>query len=364
VYNRHRGRSKIRLRAWTALTVPALILGCAFASGALGRLTPSSWHPITGQAYSSDVSSPLISRVFGVALAGSQLPKWSTLTGVKPQLLMSFQAWCQRPSPARLLAEDRAKHVSMALITWEPWCPTPRGLPARQEGARQPAFSNAAIAAGRLDSYIRSYADAVRDSGITVYIRYAHEMNGNWYPWRWNPRIYVKAWRHVVTIFREQHATNARFVWAGLWRAGQVTAPEIRHLLAYWPGRSYVDDIGTTAINFGGDHLHPVKDLEPILAAMHRRLNLPVLLTEVNTEYAGRVAWIDSLAVYAASTPWLTGIVWCQLPSYGAASRMTTGNMNWQAATDSGGSKAALRALAATMNKPGQATSRLPRSGR
>jgi hypothetical protein len=76
--------------------------------------------------------------------------------------VMSFQAWCRRPSPARLLAEDRAKHVSMALITWEPWCPTPRGLPDRRDGARQPAFANAAIAAGRLDSYICSYADAVR----------------------------------------------------------------------------------------------------------------------------------------------------------------------------------------------------------
>lgn len=358
MYNRHRGRSKIRLRAWTALTVPALILCCAFASGALSRLTPPSWHPITGQVYSSDVSSPLVSRIFGVAVAGSQLPKWSTLTGVRPQLLMSFQAWCQRPSPARLLAEDRAEHISMALITWDPWCPTARGLPNSREGARQPAFSNAAIAAGRLDSYIRSYADAVRESGITVYIRYAHEMNGTWYPWRWNPKMYVRAWRHVVTIFRQQHAANAKFVWAGLWPANQVTAKQTRRLLAFWPGRAYVDDIGTTTINFGGAHLHPVKTFEPIIAAMHRRLRLPVMLTEVNTEYAGRVAWINSLTAYAARTPWLAGVVWCQLPSYGAAAHMSTGDMSWQAATDPGGSQAALRALAEAMNKPGQAPRR------
>jgi hypothetical protein len=352
LYNRHRGRSKIRLRAWTALTVPALIACSAFASGALGRLTPRSWQPITGPVYSTDDATPQLARILGVALTGPQLPKWAGLTGVRPQLLMSFQNWCDRPSPARLLAQDKAVHVTMALITWDPWCPTPRGLPDRIEGRRQPAFSNAAIASGRLDRYIRSYADAVRDSGLTVYIRYAHEMNGTWYPWQWNPRLYIRAWRHVVTIFGQEHAVNARFVWSGLWPAGPASATAVKHLLAYWPGRSYVSDIGTTAINFGADHRHPVSQLTPIIATMHKRLRMPVMLTEVNTEYAGRAGWIRSLASYAARTPWLSGIVWCQLPSYGAA-HLDTGDMSWQLAADTGGSKAALRTLAATMNKPG-----------
>jgi mannan endo-1,4-beta-mannosidase len=357
VYSRHRARSKVRIRAWTGLTVPALVLCCAFASGALGRLTPSSWQPITGPVYSADDSSPLVSRVFGVALAGPQLPKWAAETGIRPQLLMSFQAWCHRPSPANALAQDRAAGVKMVLITWDPWCPTKRGLADSLEGAPQPAFSNAAIVAGRWDSYIRSYADAVRASGVTVHIRYAHEMNGNWYPWQWNAKMYVRAWRHVVTIFRQQHAANARFVWSGLWVTERSLARSVRHALEYWPGRSYVDDIGTTFINFGGSRFHPVRTLEPIIAAMHKRLRMPVLLTEVNTEYTRRVAWIQNLAGYAAATPWLAGVAWCQLPSYGGA-HMHTGDMNWQVATDNGGSKAALRAVAAALNKPGRSVAR------
>lgn len=35
------------------------------------------------------------------------------------------------------------------------------------------------------------------------------------------------------------------------------------------------------------------------------------------------------------------------------AAHLHTGNLSWQVASDNGGAKAALRALAATMNKPG-----------
>jgi Glycosyl hydrolase family 26 len=346
------GRSKFRLRAWTAITVPALVLCVAFASGALSHLVPSSWRPITGAAYSSNVSSPLVSRIFGVALAGAQLPKWSTETGVRPQLLMTFQAWCHEPMPDHALSQDKAVGVKMAMITWDPWCPTKPGLTDQQEGKIQPAFSNQAIASGRWDGYLRRYADAVRASGLTVYLRYAHEMNGNWYPWQWDPAAYRQAWQHIVTVFRQQHATNAKFVWSGLWLAGPIQHDAVHHALAYWPGKAYVDAIGTTTINFGGDHLHYVSKLKPFIGKMHRKLKMPVMLTEVNTQYAGRVQWLQDLATYAANTPWLTGIIWCQLPSYGAA-HMTTGNLNWQVATDPDGSKAALRGLAATMNKPG-----------
>jgi hypothetical protein len=346
------GPSKFRLRAWTAITVPALVLCVAFASGALGHLVPSSWRPITGEVYNTDVSSPLVSRIFGVALAGAQLPKWSTETGVRPQLLMTFQSWCHEQLPAHALSQDKSVGITMAMITWDPWCPTKPGLTDAEEGKAQPAFSNQAIASGRWDGYIRRYAVAVKASGLTVYLRYAHEMNGDWYPWQWDAAAYVQAWRHVVTIFRQQHATNAKFVWSGLWPAGAIQRKAVHHALAYWPGKSSVDAIGTTTINFGGDHLHWVAKLKPFLIKMHHKLGLPVMLTEVNTQYEGRVDWIGDLARYAARTPWLTGIVWCQLPSYGAA-HMNTGNMNWQAASDPDGSKAALRTLASTLNKPG-----------
>lgn len=340
------------------MTVPALAFCCAFASGALGRLAPASWRPVAGAAYSADVGSPVISRIFGVALAGPQLPKWSAQTGIRPQLLMSFQAWCHRPSPARLLAQARQDQVTSVMITWDPWCPTPRGASSRQERRKQPRFSNAAIASGRWDGYIRSWARAVRDSGLTVYVRYAHEMNGGWYPWRWDPRAFVAAWRHVVGLFRKEHVTNARFVWSGSPGTATVSARRAARVLAYWPGRSDVSYVGNTVIDFGGRrHTHTISQFAPALAWAHKTLRRPVMLTEVDTQFAGRVTWIDQLAAYAAATPWLKAIVWSQLPSYGAA-HMRVGDLRWQVATDTGGSKAALRAVAAIMNAPGGATRR------
>ena len=48
----------------------------------------------------------------------------------------------------------------------------------------------------------------------TVDLRYAHEMNGTWYPWSHDPIGYRRAWRHVVRVFRAAGAANVRFVWS------------------------------------------------------------------------------------------------------------------------------------------------------
>jgi hypothetical protein len=99
--------------------------------------------------------------------------------------------------------------------------------------------------------------------------------------------------------------------------------------MAYWPGRSYVNAIGTTMINFGvAGHTHPVSKFIPHIELMHRLLREPVMLTEVNTERSGRVAWMLQLASFAARTPWLKAIVLSQLPSFGAA-QFATRNLTW-----------------------------------
>ena len=41
----------------------------------------------------------------------------------------------------------------------------------------------AAVASGRYDAYLRSYANAVRAYGHPIVIGFAAEMNGDWDPW-------------------------------------------------------------------------------------------------------------------------------------------------------------------------------------
>ena len=50
-------------------------------------------------------------------------------------------------------------------------------------------------------------------------IRFAHEMNGTWYPWAEGvngngPGDYVAAWRHVVGVFRRAKVSNVTWTWA------------------------------------------------------------------------------------------------------------------------------------------------------
>jgi hypothetical protein len=351
----HRVRSQRRLRAWSFLTAATLLFCCAYASGVLKNVAPRSWHPIEAAPVSvTGLGAPLGKRIFGVALAGNALPQWIRGTGIHPGLLMSFQNWAERPMPAKVLAEDKAVGIHAAMITWEPWQPPPIGTLPPQQARPQPRYSNKAIATGSLDGYITQWArDVAAFPQIRVYVRFAHEMNGTWYPWSHNPRAYVAAWRHIVTIFRQQHAANARFVWSGSWGEGPPHAAWRHNLMRYWPGKSYVDIIGTTMINFGGPgHTHPVGVYKQRIKLMHHLLGKKVMLTEVNTEQQGRIAWMLHLASYAAHTSWLKGVVWSQAPSHGAGD-MITGNLNWQITSDaSPRAQRAFRELAANVVKP------------
>ncbi len=336
------------------LTLPTLLFCCAYASGVLKNVAPHSWHPIQAAPVSeTGLGAPLGHRIFGLALAGNALPSWCKATGIHPELLMSFQSWAGEPMPTRILAEDHKVGIHAAMITWEPWQTPPDGNVAVQYKV-QPAFTNRDIANGDWDGYIRKWASAVaKFPQIRVYIRFAHEMNGKWYPWSHNPRAYIAAWRHVVRIFRHQHVTNARFVWSASVGYGMRHNAWRRSLLAYWPGRSYVDLTGITMINFGGTgHTHPVGQFTPRLASVHRLFHKPVLLTEVDTQYAGRAQWMGNLAAYAARTHWLKGAVWSQLFSRGAAD-MHTGNMGWQVTGDRNPqARQAFRELAMDIVKP------------
>src|SRR5256885_1655242 len=50
-------------------------------------------------------------------------------------------------------------------------------------GPNQPDFSLQATIDGRWDDQYKKIAKAILDYRDVVLIRFAHEMNGNWYPW-------------------------------------------------------------------------------------------------------------------------------------------------------------------------------------
>lgn len=138
----------------------------------------------------------------------------------------------------------------------------------------------ASIAAGDYDSYLRTYALAVKAFKAPVIMSFAHEMNGNWYSWGWThtpAAEFVGAWRRIVSIFQAEHVTNATWMWTvSLDRPGSTVAVSPA---AWWPGSHYVQMVGVDAyFRYPGDTWDGV--FGNILAQVRQITNDPILASE------------------------------------------------------------------------------------
>jgi beta-mannanase len=141
------------------------------------------------------------------------------------------------------------------------------------------------IAKGQYDSYLRSYADEVKTFGAPVILSFDHEMNGSWYSWgyqRESPVAFVAAWRHIVTIFREQEARNVTWLWTVNIVDGlkDVTGPA-----PWWPGSSYVNWVGIDGYYYSPSTLFPSL-FGPTITEVRELTNDPILVAETGASTA------------------------------------------------------------------------------
>jgi len=119
-------------------------------------------------------------------------------------------------------------------------------------GALLDGESWAKAAAGAYDARWIDQLDVLRSSwgnrpAGAVYLRFAHEFNGSWYPWRVTPADAVNftaAWVRWAGLAR-QHFPGARIVWCP--NAGSSYDYDVRTL---YPGDQVVDVIGVDQYNF------------------------------------------------------------------------------------------------------------------
>ena len=271
---------------------------------------------------------------FGVYVDPWHIDDWAASVGAQPTMAAKFEAFWRRQTVRRWWQEAERRGIRELLVSWEPWKPVPTKLGVYRQSHPQPGLRNVDIANGRQDRYIRRFAADLAEFDGTVYLRYAHEMNGFWYPWSRDAYNYKRAWKHVVGLFREVGATNVRFLWSvnpNLYGSQQAMIQSTR---AYWPGSGYVDFVGSTMINFGGVKVYGVHRFEPRLRALHRAYRKPLMLTEVNTQYGGRVGWLRDFGGMLRRMPWLTAVAWSQLPSRGADQMTRPGDLNWDIQLD------------------------------
>lgn len=166
------------------------------------------------------------------------------------------------------------------------------------------------IARGRQDAYVKRYANDVRRLGLPLAITFAHEMNGQWYPWgsqRNKGRTFVSAWRRIHDIFEEAGATNV--IWA--WTPNVISgAPGVK-LAPWFPGDAYVDWIGIDGyVAIGGPQTYQTL-FGPTMKEVQRFSKRPFLIVETGVERGpGRSAALTSLLRGVAKDSRMLGLVY------------------------------------------------------
>jgi len=242
----------------------------------------------------------------------SAVDAFAAATRRRPSVLQFSQGWAADRFDAGLL-DATADRNMLPIISWEPWDYTQRGRAG--SSGEQPAYRLARIINGDYDDYIRSWATGIAAWGSPVVLRFAHEMNGFWYPWCEQsndnrPGDYVKAWRHVHDLFAAAGADNVTWLWSP-----NVTYPGASSLKGLYPGDSYVDWIGLSGyygtagreayISFDQIFRQTFSDLKTFT---HK----PVVITETAaTDAAGqRVRWINQMFSQLPNHPEVIGVIW------------------------------------------------------
>jgi len=208
--------------------------------------------------------------------------------GQQPNLVGYFSGWAQ-PFAASF-AETSHRHGGSPLVQIDP------------------TFASVAgIAAGDYDGYLRRYADSVRGFGHPVVIGFGHEMNAPWYSWGYHhlpAPTFVAAWRHIVTLFRNEGADNVTWLWT-INADRSDTGP----IADWWPGSSYV-----TWVGIDGYYYRPADTFTRVFGKTINQVRAlttdPVLLSETAVgPLAGQFVKIGDL--FAGMARYRTlGLVW------------------------------------------------------
>ena len=193
------------------------------------------------------------------------------------------------------------------------------------------------ISDGDHDAYIRQFARAARDFGSPVLLRFAHEMNGSYFPWAVNKfdntaSTFIAAWRHVHGIFQAEGATNVKFVWS-VARQGVPRRLQPVRLPVAW-GRLRRRD-GLQCLQLGNVRRQELElDVRPVPAHGHRHgarsSSKPIIVAETgSTDLGGdKAAWIrDGYRAVHDQLPQIKGIVYLN------ADLRDLGHPDWRLAT-------------------------------
>jgi mannan endo-1,4-beta-mannosidase len=252
-----------------------------------------SHHPVV-IALPAHPASYLGAFVRGVPGSYAPIESLTKATGVRPNIALYYSGWYEKFRSA--FAIQVTNNGGVPFIQIEP-----------------SGIDLAAVAAGTFDTYLETFATAVASYGAKtgqgVVIGFAHEMNGTWYSWahqHTSPAVFVAAWRHIVTVFRQQGADDVTWLWTVniIDSRGGIPSPA-----PWWPGSSYVTWVGIDGYYFKSSWTF-ASLFGPTIKAVRALAFDPILISETGAApAAGQPAKIADL--FAGIRAYgLLGLVW------------------------------------------------------
>ncbi|HBL52278.1 MAG: hypothetical protein A3D24_01380 [Candidatus Blackburnbacteria bacterium RIFCSPHIGHO2_02_FULL_39_13] len=217
------------------------------------------------------------------------------MEGEKPTLVMYYQDWSKSSGFNKDFVQSLYNKNVIPVITWEPW----DSQQTNTKLINQNEYSLEAIIQGKHDNYIRAWAKGAAKFKNPFFLRFAHEMNGNWYPWGNvngnTPEDYKAMWIHVHDIFEQEGASNV--IWA--WTPNNTDENgNNENVLEYFPGHMYVDWVGFSGFNWGKTYSFnrwtSFKDLSKGIYQHLVQLNLPIMVAETSSVSRGgnKTLWL------------------------------------------------------------------------
>jgi beta-mannanase len=241
--------------------------------------------------------------------------KFAATAGRQPNLIQVTAGWASDEYQP-WFTERIANRGAMPVISWEPW-DSERESTVDQKRSEQPEYALARILDGDFDDYIDDWASNLADWGEPVALRFAHEMNGYWYPWAEGRNgnaegSYIETWHYVHDRFDAAGADNVLWLWSP-----NVAYTGSSPLAPLYPGDDYVDWIGMVGY-FGHGTAIPTRFptfdelFEPTLDELEIISNKPVLITETGaTETGGfKAKWISHTIEAFLDSPRVMGFIW------------------------------------------------------
>jgi len=244
----------------------------------------------------------------------ARIDRYARLMGRQPTIVSYYKQWDFPPFVEREL-RGAWNRGAVPMVSWEPMSYHGRRYPLR------------AIVRGRYDRYLRRAARVAASWDRPLLVRFAHEMNGGWYPWALGvdgntAGRYKSAWRRIVRIFRSRGADNVRWVWTpNVDPRGRLPFKRL------YPGDAWVDWVGLDGFNWG--HEGRSFSFGQIFNRSYRTLTRisrrPVLIAETGAYFAGKARWISqALKRQLPRLPRVKALVWYNHPTNGVDLRFNS----------------------------------------